>query len=98
VGTTDMSGGTGRDNGSGTITMDSGDKFFVRFWGTTKMNKDNTLALDGKWSFVSGTGKLKGIKGSGIYKSIAAADGTIDFDVEGDYTMVAPKAPMKKSP
>ena len=96
--TTDVSGESGRDSGWGTITMDSGNKFVVRISGTSKMNKDHTGTLDGKWSFVSGTGKLKGIKGGGTYKGAAAADGTIDFDVEGDYTSAAPKAAAKKSP
>jgi hypothetical protein len=61
----------------------------VRFNGTAMMAKDKTGTITGKWTFVSGTGKLKGIKGGGTYKGTAAADGSADVDVEGDYTLPA---------
>lgn len=97
--TTDMSGAMGHDNGYGTDTMDNGDKFTVRFSGSSKMSKDNTGAFSGKWSFVSGTGKVKGIRGGGTYKGTMGADGSSDFDVEGDYTIPEkPAAPAKKAP
>jgi len=95
--TTDMNGAMGHDNGYGVLTMDNGDKFALRFSGSTKMSKDKTGAFEGKWLFTSGTGKLKGIKGGGTYKGTAAADGSNDFDVEGDYTIpeAKPAAPAK---
>jgi hypothetical protein len=105
VETAEMSGASIHDSGYHTATMDNGDKFTVHFSGSTKLNKDNTGAFNGKWSFVSGTGKLKGIKGGGTYKGMAAADGGSDVDVQGDYTIPEakaapakpPKAPAKKS-
>jgi hypothetical protein len=92
-----------RDSGYHNATMDNGDTFTVRFQGSSKMNKDNSAPFEGKWTFVSGTGKLKGIKGRGTFKGMAAADGSADVDVEGDYTIAPPppppakKAPAKKS-
>jgi hypothetical protein len=96
--TTEMSGGAGHDNGYETATLDSGDKYVVHFWGTSKMNKDNSGTNEGKWTFVSGTGKLKGIKGGGTYKGTQAADGTSEFEVEGDYTIAAPAPKPAKTP
>ena len=99
--TGEMNGATVRDSGYHTATTDKGDKYTVHFAGTMKMAKDNTGTFEGKWTFVSGTGKLKGIKGGGTYKGTAAADGSADVDVEGEYTMAAkttapPAAPVKK--
>ena len=100
VASTEISGATVKDGGYHTVTMDNGDKYTVHFAGTGTMNKDNSGTIDGKWSFVSGTGKLKGIKGSGTYKGNANADGTGDVNVEGDYTLPAakptPPAPAAK--
>jgi hypothetical protein len=98
VATGEVTGATMRDNGYHTATMDNGDTFTVHFTGTAKMNKDNSGTFDGKWSFVSGTGKLKGIKGSGTYKGTAAADGSSDVSVDGDYTMAAAKTTPTKAP
>ncbi len=97
VETAEMTGASVRANGYHTSTMDSGDKFTVSYKGSAKMNKDNSGTLDGKWSFVSGTGKLKGIKGGGTYKGTTGADGSSDVDVEGQYTIPA-AAPAKKAP
>jgi hypothetical protein len=94
VATGEMNGSMMHDSGYHTATMDNGDKYVVRFTGAATMGKDNTGTIDGKWSFVSGTGKLKGIKGSGTYKGTANADGSADVAVDGDYTL-APAAPAK---
>ena len=96
--TTDMMGANGRDNGYGTLTADNGDKLYIHFSGTTKMNKDSTAAFDGKWSSMSGTGKLKGAKCSGTYKGTMAADASSDFDVEGECTMAEKPAAPAKAP
>lgn len=95
--TGEVNGSTAHDSGYHTVTMDNGDKYTVHFAGTAAMSKDNTGTLDGKWTFVSGTGKLKGIKGSGTYKGTVNADGSGDVTVDGDYTIPAPTAaPAKK--
>ena len=96
VATGEVNGATMRDNGYHTATMDNGDKYVVRFTGTAAMAKDNTGTIDGKWTFVSGTGKLKGIKGSGTYKGTSNADGSADVTVDGDYTLAAAAPAAKK--
>ena len=73
----------------------------MHYSGTVRVKQDQTASFSGKWTVLSGTGKLKGIKGSGTYKGTAAADGSSDVDVEGEYTIeekpAAPhKAPAKK--
>jgi hypothetical protein len=42
---------------------------------------------EGTWSFTSGTGKLKGIKGKGTYKGTANADGSMTYQVDGEYSL-----------
>ena len=93
VATGEVNGMTARDSGYHVATMDNGDKFTVRFNGAATMGKDKGGTIDGKWTFVSGTGKLKGIKGGGTYKGTANPDGSGDVTVEGDYTLPAPKTP-----
>jgi hypothetical protein len=93
VATGEMNGATGRDSGYHTATMENGDKYVVHFAGASTAAKDGTATFEGKWNFVSGTGKLKGIKGGGTYKGTGKADGSGDVAVEGEYTlpMAAPK-------
>jgi hypothetical protein len=87
VATGEVTGATARDTGYHVATMDNGDKYTVHFNGAAMMAKDKTGTITGKWTFVSGTGKLKGIKGGGTYKGTMAADGSANVDVEGDYTL-----------
>jgi len=82
-------------HGYNTSTMDNGDKMTVRYAGTATAAKDGTLTMEGKWTFIKGTGKLKGIKGSGTYKGTGATDGSGVVDVEGDYTLPEAKAAAK---
>jgi hypothetical protein len=63
--------------------MANGDKSFVRWEGPD--SKDGSS--QGKWTYVGGTGKFKGLKGSGTYKGKRAEDGSVTFDVEGEYTL-----------
>lgn len=95
VATGELSGTMMHDSGYHTAVADNGDKFTVHFTGNATMAKDNTGAITGKWTFVSGTGKLKGIKGGGTYKGKANADGSADVDVEGTYTVGGAMAPKK---
>lgn len=69
----------------------NGDKVFVV--GTGDFNP-KTLASSGKWSYTGGTGRFRGLKGSGTYtcksKSTEANAG-YTCDVEGEYTLPVPK-------
>jgi hypothetical protein len=95
VGATEINGATAHDNGYHTATLENGDKFTVKFSGAMALNKDGSGTFEGKWTMLSGTGKLKGIKGSGTYKGVGNADGSGDVTVDGDYTLAAAKAPAK---
>ncbi len=89
--TSEVSGMTVRNTGYHIATMENGDKYAVRYTGTATMSKDNTGTAEGKWTVTSGTGKLKGLKGSGTYKGTVNADDSGDFTVEGEYTLPAAK-------
>jgi hypothetical protein len=90
----DFSGEKGQDRGYVVITMDNGDKAFLRFTGSLT-TKDGASTGDGTWTYTGGTGKLRGITGKGTYKSTGNADGGQD-QVEGEYTLPPPPAPKAK--
>ncbi len=74
-----------KDNGYSTTIMENGDKFTVHYLGCGHTTKDGGGVFEGKWKFVSGTGKLKGLKGGGTYKGSGASDGSGVVEVEGEY-------------
>ena len=76
-------------------TYDSGDKVFYNYQtsGTTKENVFQTG--QNKYQITGGTGKMKGIKGSGTCKLTGASDGGLDYSCEGEYTLAGAAAPAK---
>ncbi len=42
---------------------------------------------EGSWTLMRRTGKLKGVKTKGTYKGKAGADGTMTYEVEGEYQL-----------
>jgi hypothetical protein len=85
--TSEMTGNSSRDQGYHFDTMANGDQFTVRFQGTGKSKDGKPVSTTGTWSFVDGTGKVKGIKGKGTYKGASNADGTSTTQVEGEYSL-----------
>lgn len=86
VASDDTMGSKSNSRGTHISTMDSGDKIYVHFQGTGTV-KDGALQSDsGTWSYIGGTGKLKGIKGKGTYKGKGTANG-VTYEIEGDYTL-----------
>jgi hypothetical protein len=82
----EANGPKSRDSGYDVTTMANGDQFVVRFTGATTVDKNGMpQAQTGTWTFVNGTGKLKGITGKGTYKGKGAADGSVTTEVEGQY-------------
>src|SRR3974377_2107565 len=59
--TSDASGKMSHEHGYGTGTLVSGDKYFVRFSGTTSLEKNMPVSATCTWNFSGGTGKLKGL-------------------------------------
>ncbi len=88
----DASGPKSQDRGYVVVTMENGDKAFVRIVsGASMLDKDgNPVSGEGTWTYTGGTGKFKGLKGKGTYK----VKGNEDM-IEGEYTL-APTTAAKK--
>jgi hypothetical protein len=67
------------------VTMDNGDKVYYTYEGSA--STDITKPFSGKWKLLSGTGKYKGIKGSGTCSRKINADGSSDVGCTGTYSM-----------
>ena len=83
----DINGETMTSNGYHTATLANGDKTVARYQGTSTAKDGKLLTGGGTWTYASGTGKFKGIKGKGTYKATPNADGTVTFQVDGEYTL-----------
>jgi hypothetical protein len=66
-------------------TTDNGDKGYYRFHGTATFRDGALKELRGKWTLSGGTGKLKGIKGSGACTGKGDASGGVSYECEGQY-------------
>jgi len=91
-----MTGSSVRAHGYSSSVFDNGDSTFVRYEGTSQMNKDRSGTIKGTWRYVRGTGKFSGISGSGTYKGETAADGSGSADVTGHYSLGKGKAKKTK--
>jgi len=67
-----------------TETTASGDKFSYRIVGTQVLDHGKTVSEHGRWTIVSGSGKLKGIHGKGTYTGKLQGKSMV-FDLEGEY-------------
>ena len=76
-------------------TFDSGDKVFYTYQTTGTMKDGAFQTGANKYQITGGTGKMKGIKGSGACKLTGNADGTLDYTCNSEYTMggAAPAKP-----
>ncbi len=83
----DARGSMSHDHGYGVGSAASGDKYFVRFEGTSTVKNHNPVDAKCTWTFTGGTGKLTGLSGKGTCKGTFTADGSSSFDVEGEYTI-----------
>src|SRR5258706_4844423 len=61
--TAEVTGANAPARGYGVTTMENGDKAYSRWQGTGTVAKEGTLTGEGTWSYTSGTGKLKAVKG-----------------------------------
>ncbi len=66
-------------------TMENGDKVYYTYEGSA--STDITKPVSQKWKILSGTGKYKGIKGSGTCSGKFNTDGSVDIGCTGTYTM-----------
>jgi hypothetical protein len=76
-------------------TTEDGDKVYYTYEGSG--SPDPTKPISNKWKIVRGSGKLKGIKGSGSCSGKVNDDGSDDLTCTGTYSMgVAKTEKMSK--
>jgi len=69
--------------------MENGDKFYIDFHWATLKDGTPPETVKGYWAFTGGTGKLKGIKGSGTYTATENENGG-KVNMEGEYSLGVP--------
>lgn len=84
---TEMTGAKFQDRGFGVSTMENGDKAYAHAQDMGIMNEAGKFTDEGTWTFTGGTGKLKGLKGKGSYKSSGSTDGGEEIQIEGEYSL-----------
>jgi hypothetical protein len=87
----DMKGTSSRDLGYGVGAAANGDKYYVRFEGTTKYKGEAPTSGTCNWTFYGGTGKLQGLTGKGTCNGTFDASGGAVFEVVGEYSIAPPK-------
>jgi hypothetical protein len=65
-------------------TLNTGEKLTMRTMGQTPV-EGSPNKTSGRWSFMRGTGKFKGIKGGGTYEGQVQPDGSYTLNLEGAY-------------
>jgi hypothetical protein len=70
-------------------TMDSGDKVFYTYTETIVLKDGAPQSGSNTYQIAGGTGKMKGIKGSGTCKLTPTGDGGLKYSCVGTYTMGA---------
>jgi hypothetical protein len=83
----EITGDSSTASGYHVATTTTGDTATAKFQGSAKLKDGKPVSDGGTWSFTSGTGKLKGIKGKGTYRGTPNADGTMTYKVEGSYSL-----------
>ena len=72
-------------HGRFSATMDNGDKVYYTYQGSA--STDITKPASNKWKIHRGTGKYKGIKGSGTCSGTRHADGSSEWECTGTYSL-----------
>jgi len=80
----------GKVSGLFAATFVNGDKIFYTYSETTMMKDGAPVSATNSYQISGGTGKMKGIKGSGTCKLTASGtDGSMNYSCSGTYTMGA---------
>jgi hypothetical protein len=85
TGFSEVTGNSATDRSYVVATMSNGDSLFARPQGKSILKNGVLQSAAGTWTYVRGTGKLKGIQGKGTYKCRSNPDGTSTCDIEGEY-------------
>jgi len=79
-----------KDTGMQVGRMTNSDQFTLNLSGSSTLGNDGAArGRGGTWTFAGGTGRLKGVIGSGTYTGLATADGGMNYDMEGTYEIPA---------
>lgn len=84
-------GNAGTGHGIFVETLESGDTVSYKYQMTSTTKDKIVQAASDTWTITGGTGKLKGIKGSGTCKGKGDAAGALSLDCMGKYTMAMAK-------
>jgi hypothetical protein len=72
-------------------TYDSGDKIFYAYQGASTMKDGALTSGSNTWRMTGGTGKMKGINGTGGCKLAPGEGGGLNYSCTGEYTLAAAK-------
>jgi hypothetical protein len=81
----EVSGDHSKVSGVYVETFDGGDKIFYTYQATGTMRDSAFQAGENKYQITGGTGKMKGIEGSGTCKTTGTADGGLEYTCTGQY-------------
>lgn len=83
----EVTGDTVTINGYHGSNLANGDTLTTKFHGSAKSKDGVVQSAHGSWTFTGGTGKLTGLKGKGTYNGKSNADGSITYQIEGEYQL-----------
>jgi hypothetical protein len=83
----EVKGDSGHVSGMYVDTLANGEKVYYRYESTSSLKGGTLSTMQNKWQIEGGTAKLKGIKGQGTCSGKAAADGSLDFECQGEYSL-----------
>ncbi len=81
--TSDTKGNAAKIHGYYVDTMENGDIASYKYEGTATLKNGAFVTGEDKWELMEGTGKLKGLKGSGTCKGKGNADGSVTWACDG---------------
>ncbi|MDP9339354.1 MAG: hypothetical protein M3P45_10845 [Acidobacteriota bacterium] len=73
-------------------TFDSGDKVYYSYQGSVSSKNGEVVSGQNKWQMSGGTGKMRGIKGSGSCKHTPETGGYLNYACSGEYTLAGATA------
>ena len=82
----EVKGNSSKGHGIFVETLENGDTVTYDYTFTSTMNGKVATAASNSWKMVSGTGKAKGIKGTGMCKGKGNPDASLDLTCTGSYT------------
>ena len=84
-GVDDVQNNASHDQGYAVGALNNGDKYFLRYDGTSRMSGGVPVHLEGTWEFTGGTGSLQRLTGSGTFQAQPNAAGGMVFKIECEY-------------